>query len=96
MMWWDGGYGMGVAGIVWMIVMIAIVIAVVVGVVLLVRSLTGPRGQSDQPTRVAELPQREGGARASEALRVLEQRYARGEIGREEFLQKREDLLGQG
>ena len=30
----------------------------------------------------------------SSALAVLEERYAKGEIGREEFLQKRQDILG--
>lgn len=30
----------------------------------------------------------------AKALEVLEERYARGEINREEFLQKRNDLLG--
>lgn len=29
----------------------------------------------------------------SSALELLEQRYARGEIGREEYLQKKQDLL---
>jgi putative membrane protein len=35
-----------------------------------------------------------GGGRASEktALQILEERYARGEIGREEFEQKKRDL----
>lgn len=28
------------------------------------------------------------------ALAILEEKYARGEIGREEFLQKRDDLKG--
>jgi putative membrane protein len=30
------------------------------------------------------------------ALEILEQRYARGEINREEYLEKKEDLLGRG
>jgi hypothetical protein len=29
-----------------------------------------------------------------DALRILDERYARGEIGREEYLEKRADLLG--
>jgi phage shock protein PspC (stress-responsive transcriptional regulator) len=35
-----------------------------------------------------------GRARASRALRIAEERYARGEIGREEFLERRAVLLG--
>ena len=32
------------------------------------------------------------GERKPDVLAVLEERYARGEIGREEYLQKRDDL----
>jgi putative membrane protein len=34
------------------------------------------------------------GAPMSSALRILEDRYARGEIGREEFLERRAVLMG--
>jgi putative membrane protein len=34
--------------------------------------------------------------RGSAALDILEQRYARGEIGRDEYLQKKRDLMGGG
>jgi putative membrane protein len=34
--------------------------------------------------------------RGSAALDILEQRYARGEIGRDEYLQKKQDLLNRG
>lgn len=34
--------------------------------------------------------------RHSTALDILEQRYARGEIGRDEYLQKKHDLLDRG
>jgi uncharacterized membrane protein len=34
------------------------------------------------------------GRALSSALDVLEQRYARGEIGRDEYLQKKNDILG--
>jgi putative membrane protein len=34
--------------------------------------------------------------RSSAALDILEQRYARGEIGRDEYLQKKSDLLNRG
>jgi putative membrane protein len=52
---------------------------VVVVVVLLVRSLTRP----DRSV---------GGARERDALDILQARYARGEIDREDFLQKKKDL----
>lgn len=52
---------------------------VVVVVVLLVRLLTRP-DQSD------------GGGRERRALDILEERYARGELDREEFLEKKKDL----
>lgn len=35
-----------------------------------------------------------GSEKSGKALEVLEERYARGEIGREEYLQKRYDLKG--
>jgi len=35
-----------------------------------------------------------GSPRRSDGLEVLEQRYARGEISREEYLQKKRDILG--
>lgn len=34
--------------------------------------------------------------RNSQALDILEQRYARGEIGRDEYLQKKNDLMNHG
>lgn len=37
-----------------------------------------------------------GGERGSSALDILEERYAHGEIEREEYLQKKQDLLGGG
>jgi putative membrane protein len=36
---------------------------------------------------------RPGGQRRSTSLEVLEERYARGEINREEYLQKKRDIL---
>lgn len=36
------------------------------------------------------------GAGSTQALRVLEERYARGEITREEFLERRDVLVGGG
>jgi putative membrane protein len=36
-----------------------------------------------------------GGGARNEALRIVEERYARGEISREEFLERRSVLTGQ-
>lgn len=75
-----GGYGYGY-GLVHMIVWIAVLVAIVVAVGWLVRSIAGQRGQSASGKRSA-------------GLDVLEERYARGEINREEYLQKKKDIAG--
>lgn len=84
MMWgWDCGWGAW--GVVMGILMLLFWAAVIVGIVLVVRSLTsnqGPGGTGQPP-----------GGPTSSALQVLEERYARGEIDREEFMRRREDLL---
>lgn len=43
---------------------------------------------------IARRPYRYAGRPRSAALEMLEQRYARGEIQREEYLQKKQDLGG--
>jgi putative membrane protein len=72
-----GGWGYG-WGAAHMIIWVVILIAIIVGIVWLVRSLTANDGRS--------LPRRSAG------LDVLEERYARGEINRDEYLQKKRDL----
>ena len=74
-----GGYG-GYGGF-GMIIWIIILIAIVALVVWLVRS-TVPTGMHHT------LPRRSSG------LEVLEERYARGEINRDEYLEKKKDLGG--
>jgi putative membrane protein len=73
-----GGYG-GYGGF-GMIVWIIILIAIVALVVWLVRSVASP-GMHNLPRR-------------SSGLEVLEERYARGEINRDEYLQKKKDIGG--
>ena len=73
------GYGMGPIG---MILWIVILIAVIIAIVWLVRSLAGSSHHA--PT----------GPRRSPGLDVLEERYARGEIQREEYLEKKKDIGG--
>ena len=77
-----GGYGYGYGyGPVHMIVWAVVLIAIIVGVVWMVRSMTGPHAHHLPPKRSA-------------GLDVLEERYARGEVSREEYLQKKKDILG--
>jgi putative membrane protein len=82
-MWFNETMGMwGGWPFMWLgpLVLLALAIAAVFW---LVRATTGP----DRRPGDAELPRRRG-------LAVLEERYARGEISREEFLQKKADLEG--
>lgn len=74
----DYGYGYGV---VHMIIWVVILIAIIAGVVWLVRSIATPSQHHLPPKR-------------STGLEFLEERYARGEINREEYLQKKKDIVG--
>lgn len=77
MMGWGGGYGM-IFGPIFMILVLALVIAIAV---LLVRWLGGPSWQ-------ATAPQRSAGT----ALDILKERFARGEIDKTEFEERRRVL----
>ncbi|MDA8253028.1 MAG: SHOCT domain-containing protein [Rhodospirillales bacterium] len=80
-MWMDyEGYGMGWHWLGWLGMAFFWVILILL-VLAAVRYLTGGR-RLNAP----------GGERKPDALAVLEERYARGEIDREEYLQKRDDL----
>jgi len=76
--WGMGGWGMmgGFGLIFWLLVLGAVIAATV----WLVRSMAQRANQQ----RPAE--------RRSPGLEVLEERYARGEISREEYLQKKRDI----
>ena len=80
-----GGFGYG-PGPIGMIIWVVILIAVVVGVIWLVRSLTG--------TGHHHMMMGPPGPRRSPGLDVLEERYAKGEIPREEYLEKKKDITG--
>lgn len=73
-----GGYGYG---LIHLVVTIVILVAIVAFIVWLVRSITGPSMHYAQPHRPP-------------GLDALEERYARGEIGRDEYLQKKKDIGG--
>jgi len=91
-MMWNGGLGMGGGWVFGWIIMLAVVALIVVGVILLVRGLSGRDGHSQAGQ--SQGPPSSGGPAPKSALHVLEERYARGEIDREEFLQRKQDLLG--
>jgi len=81
-MWGDmGGMWGGGAGFLGMVPMILLWLLVIVGVFVLVRMLVGrPSWREDDSDE--------------RALRILKERYARGEIRSEEFEQKKRDLTG--
>ena len=76
MMGW--GYGMGWFG---MIFMAVFWIAVIVGIVFLVRWLMLSTGTGSHRAGLED-----------SALEILKRRYARGEINKEEFVEKKKDL----
>jgi putative membrane protein len=84
MMWSLGRFGYGAAHAVpWLgwvgpIVMIAFWALVVVAIVFFIRYI---------------VRQSQSGRRESSALEILKERYAKGEISREEYTEKRKDLL---
>lgn len=78
-----GGFGYG-PGIIGMIFWIVLLIALVIAIVWLVRSLAGGGHHHAPPP----------GPRRSAGLDILEERYAKGEINREEYLEKKKDIGG--
>ena len=74
-----GGYGMGWFG---GIIMIAFWIAVIVGIILLIRWLIISTRTTSYGTGSGE-----------SALEILKKRYARGEIDKQEFEEKKRDLM---
>ena len=79
MMDWGYGWGMGGFGIVFMILVWALLI---LGLAVLIKLVAGG-GSADK-----------GGSKAEDsALEILKKRYARGEIDRKEFEEKKRALL---
>jgi len=101
-MWYGGGYGPGMSGwgwglmgglhgLFWLVLLVLAGIALVALVRYLWRAGESPRALNDAP-----LSERGGGtetpASGSSARRILDERYAKGEIERAEYLQRRQDL----
>lgn len=81
-----GGYGMGYGmGPIGIIIWIVVIVAVIVAIVWLVRSMAGIGSHHHA------LP---SGPRRSSGLDILEERYAKGEINRDEYLEKKKDIGG--
>jgi len=65
-----------------------IVIVIAVGVYLAIRATSGQsRGSAGPPLQASTMPK-------ESALDLLDARYAKGEIEREDYLNRRQDLLG--
>ncbi len=85
--WQNGGWGMMGPGIMggfgwgWLMPIFMILFwgLVIWGIVALVRGLSGSRGSDS--------------SKADSALEVLKRRYARGEINKEEYEEKKKDLV---
>jgi putative membrane protein len=73
--------GMGIGMLAWGLFLLALFVLAVLGIVWLLRTMSGTRNTSAQ-------------SRQDSPLTELERRYACGEIDREEFLRRREDLAG--
>ena len=94
------GHHLGGLNIAGMILMIILWIAVIAAIVLVIRALVihshrnrlattaAPMAPAPYPPGVTAGP----AAAPSALLAILEERYARGDIGREEFFQRRHDL----
>ncbi len=83
--WWNGPLHL--------IVLLLLIALLVVGIVLLVRQLTGRGAVAAAPvTNQAAAAATTAPDRADQAVATLRMRYARGEVGRDEFLQALGDL----
>jgi putative membrane protein len=83
-----GGYGFGSFGLIGMILNLVIVVGLIVGIVLLVVWLVRRVGPQSGASSAGQQP----GQAAFAPREILQARYARGEIAREEYDRIRQDL----
>jgi uncharacterized membrane protein len=89
----DHGGALGIVGMVLCIILwAALITALVLAIIALVRRLRG--GGTKQVALVSQPAAAQTGepTEESEALRVLQERYARGELGHEEYLERKGNL----
>jgi len=87
MMYWGGGWG-AAGGLAMTIGMIAVAVLLVAGTFLLIRPVFGRfRASTSAPEAGSIEPDNSG-------LGILNRRYAQGEITREEYLERRQHLVG--
>ncbi len=89
------GYGYGLGGAFGWLAALLLLVLLILGIVLLVREFDGGRRRGSRSMsfdidqgRGAPL----GGAANDPAMHILRERYARGEIDKEEFEQRKRDL----
>ena len=86
--WEHNPHGWGAEQWIGPLLMLAVLAAIVVGIVLLIRSQSSRHAPA--PTSAPALS---GVVAVNQAaIQILEERYARGEIERAEFVQRRQDL----
>ena len=80
-MWWHPMLGLGIGfWVFWLLFRGLFWVILIVFVIWAITRVSGPQAAVRPPFR-------------SNGLDILEQRYARGEIPREEYLEKRKDIL---
>jgi putative membrane protein len=91
MMWGPYGFGGGFGGMAWMPFLGIFFWLLIIGLIVFgVRAMFGPR----HPWAGHWHPQDGPAGAHPSGLAILDERYARGEIERAEYLQKRQDMLG--
>lgn len=91
MVWNDGGWGAG-GWVLMSLLMVAFWVTVVIGIVWLIRWMRAPSGPEGD--RATQLGPPAASWPPDEARRILDERYARGEISEEEYLRRRDVLAG--
>jgi len=80
----------GTGGVIGLVVVVVVVVLLAVGVVFLIRGVSGRQDEKQVGQSQGAPPP--AGPTPNSALQILEERYAHGEIDREEFLRRKQDL----